>query len=139
MNATTSVKTVAPQFRGIPELDHDKMMAARFGTKLSVQGRLERRIVWNLLKHLEANGWHTTYVWDGEQCVAAPTAKAVMELVFNLDEAQVRFSKGHPGEWHGVYLVLGNGVDIVCDWNYSVGDRDGFDAAMEAFDTERLA
>lgn len=34
---------------------------------------------------------------------------------------------------HGVLLVLGNGEDVISDWNYSEGDADGFNAAMDAY------
>lgn len=40
---------------------------------------------------------------------------------------------------HGVFLVLGEGEDIVSDWNFTEGDPDGFNAAMEAFDAEVAA
>jgi hypothetical protein len=72
--------------------------------------------------------------------------KEAMELVFNLDEASVRFwvpalrlSKER-AKWHGVLIVLGNSPEeIVSDWNYFADDRDGFNAAMDAFDSERYA
>ena len=63
-----------------------------------------------------------------------------------LDEASLRFRRVY-GEGtgrtmdprvHGVFLVLGNGEDIVSDWNYSTGDPDGFNTAMEAFDPTEL-
>lgn len=156
------VKTLAPQFRGIPALDIDRRIADIRGqeeVQLSAQQKLERRIVWNLLRHLQANGWGCKVVFDGdcsyyrrdperdiieedyddnrwESDGITLTPKQVMEIVFNLDEASVRFAKHGAPELHGVYLVLGNGVDCIADWNYDEDDADGFNAAMEAFNTE---
>lgn len=49
---------------------------------------------------------------------------------------------GIGGEWddgeHGVLLVLGNGEDIISDWNFTEGDPDGFDRAISAFDVEKV-
>jgi hypothetical protein len=156
-----AVKVVAPQFRGIPELDIDKHMQG--STPLSVGCKLERRIVWNLLKHLEANGWKVSCAFDGDDWYTKPSAdapvlsdsetdtggaylsaKEAMEVTFNLDEVSLRFTKQEPRAGlhqpeHGVLLVLGNGIDIIGDWNYSEGDEDGFDAVMDAFDAERFA
>lgn len=116
----------------VPELDHDRMMKERFGHEVGARGRLERRIVAGLCAHLEAAGFAPHSVYDGEEETRVSNAKEAMELVFNLDEASLRFAKpGH--REHGVLLVLGNGEDLVSDWNYSKGDCDGFDAAMEAF------
>jgi len=62
-----------------------------------------------------------------------------MELIFNLDEASLRFTKDGTKE-HGVLLVLGNdGLDVISDWNYSDGDHDGFHKAMESFNPEIYA
>jgi hypothetical protein len=126
-----------------PPLKHDAMMLERFGHKLSPNGILERRIVWNLFKHLEARGWYVRATWDGEERERVNTPQEAMEFIFNLDEVSVRMAKGAErikGEdWHGILLVLGNGVDIVSDWNYTKGDPDGFSAAMDAFDAEDYA
>ena len=43
------------------------------------------------------------------------------------------------GNEHAVYLVLGNDLDIISDWNFTDGDPDGFNAAMEAFDTDKYS
>ena len=99
----------------------------------------ERRIVWNLIQHLAAAGHQVVEVFDGEEYARTPTPKDAMEVIFNLDEARVFFMKSrNPGK-HGVYLVLGNDLDVVSDWSYSTNDPDGFDAAMEKFDAEAFA
>jgi hypothetical protein len=124
----------------VPDLDHDYMMAERFGHTVSVNGRFERRAVWALCHHMEERGWSVHTVYDGEEETHVATPKDAMELIFNLDEASLRFYRtGHDAtKWHGVLLILGNGEDIISDWNYSKGDPDGFNAAMEAFDVSRV-
>lgn len=96
--------------------------------------KLERRIVANLIAHLAFHGWSVTHVWDGDDREATPDMVSAMELVFNLDECRIYFSKD--GHTHSVYLVLGNGVDCLADWGFSDNDADGFNAAMELFNTE---
>jgi len=131
----------------VPALDHDAMMLARFGTTVSADGKLERRIVWNLCAHLEAAGFIVYRTFDGEEMRYPKTAKGAMELIFNTDEASLRFipvscaklKKNKSMYEHGVLLVLGNGVDIVSDWNYTEGDPDGFNAAMDKFNAEDYA
>jgi hypothetical protein len=133
----------------VPALAHDIMMQERFGTKVSPTGRLERRIVAHLIDHVTRSGFALHSVNDGDEITPVATMQEAMEVIFNLDEASLRFYKGGPkgatqaalerDDWHGVLLVLGNGVDIVSDWNYSAGDADGFGAAMEVFDAEQYA
>jgi len=121
----------------VPSLDHDAMMLSRFGHKVSPQGRLERRIVANLIAHMERAGWKTLMVDDGDEETEAVDMKSAMEVIFNLDECWLYFGNEHGT--HGVYLTLGEGTTLVCDWRYSEGDADGFNAAMEAFDAEEFA
>lgn len=116
----------------VPALDHDAMMLKRFGREVGACGKLERGIVYALCKHLIAAGFAIKGVWDGEVFEKAETPKAAMEFIFNLDEASLRITKGK--REHGVLLILGNGEDVISDYNYSEGDSDGFRAAMEAFD-----
>jgi hypothetical protein len=120
-----------------PALDHDAMMKKRFGCEVSAVGRRERRIVANLIAHMERAGWKVQGVHDGDGFDKAADMKAAMELIFNLDDAGLYFEKG--GAEHRVLLILGNDLDIISDWNYSEGDADGFNAAMEAFDAEDYA
>lgn len=124
----------------VPDLDHDAMMLNRFGSAVSAEGRLERRIVANLIAHLEAKGFEVFGTWDGEQEERATNAKEAMEFIFNLDEVSLRIGlKGSGEDQHGILLILGNGIDIVSDWNYYADDRDGFNAAMDEFDAEEFA
>jgi hypothetical protein len=121
----------------VPALAHDAMMLKRFGQKVEARGKLERRIVWNLCAHMEEAGWKVQGVHDGDEFTECSDAKAAMELIFNLDDAGLYFEKD--GSEHRVLLISGNGTDMIGDWNYSLNDSDGFNAAMEAFDTEDCA
>ena len=120
-----------------PALDHDAMMSQRFGSKVSANGHLERAIAWNLCAHLAAAGFAVVSVDDSEEVTKVADARAALELVFNLDEAWLKFRKGRAS--HVVFLVMGNGDCIVSDWGYTEGDADGFNAAMDAFDAEAIA
>jgi hypothetical protein len=126
----------------VPELDHDAMMLSRFGHRMSPNGRLERRIVANLIAHIEANGYVVDSVYDGEEDTSVTDMKSAMELIFNLDFARlyVRPKASSPFcDCHSIVLTLGEGCDIVSDWTYSEGDKDGFDAAMDTFDADKFA
>lgn len=101
----------------------------------------ERRIVWNLFLHLLQNGgWTVDSVNDGDTDTRTRSAKAAMELIFNLDEAYVFLSNTKTeNKAHYIYLVLGNDIDVVSDWSFTEGDPDGFNAAMDKFDAEAFA
>lgn len=132
-----------PKTIEVPDLDHDAMMENRYGRRVGVRGRLERRIVAALCAHMAERGWlaHSVRDSDGERPVNATKehpAKDAMELIFNLDESRLVFSNGK-GARHAVLLIGGNGIDIVSDWGFAHGDGDGFNAAMRAFDAEAYA
>jgi len=99
----------------------------------------ERRIVWNLMKHLAATGWVPQRVWDGYEYVLVSSAKKAMEVIFNLDDAVVYFVKEVGLPHHFVSLMLGNDLYIVHDWSFSDGDLGGFSATMDKFDPEVFA
>jgi hypothetical protein len=122
-----------------PALDHDAMMLARFGCKVSPNGYLERAILWNLCAHLAARGFLPFRINDGDEMPRVSSAKEVLELAFNLDEVSVRFRKGKRGAEHGVLVMIGEGDTLISDWNYNDGDADGFNAAMESFDPFAIA
>jgi hypothetical protein len=119
-----------------PALELDKVLYK--DRPMPVHVRRERRIVWNLFKHLEANGWNVVRVFEGDEDPMVTDAKSAIEVIFNYDDVVVSFSKVH-GTTHGVKLVLGNDLDIISDWYYSSGDEDGFNALMEKFDAEAFA
>lgn len=126
-----------------PVLERDQMMLSEHGQEISTDGRLERRIAWNLLKHLEASGWIVVAVNDGEENTELKgdknPAKAAMELLFNLDEASLMFSKQGTDYKHYVQILLGNTFEMVNDWGFVQGDPDGFNAAMNEFKAEAYA
>lgn len=123
----------------VPELEHDAMMRARFGHEVTPNGRLERRIVAALCAHMAQHGWLPATLIDSDNVrTKVHDTKSMMELLFNLDEAWVVFSKGS-NDKHAVRFILGNGEHIVSDWGYTEGDPDGFDATINAFDSERFA
>lgn len=119
---------------GTPALQHDAMMLERFGRPVHVRGQVERYVVWQLGLLLAAAGWIATSVYGGDEPVPVDGILAAMELVFDLDEALVFFTNAK-GEYHWVYLVLGNGDgdEVISDWSYAHDDPDGFDALMEQF------
>lgn len=127
-----------------PILDHDVLMKERFGTEAGRRGRIERRVVWNLLHHLHAAGFELRTVFDSDDTVKLEgafeaRALAAMNQIFNLDECYLHVGKpGYPS--HYIFLVMGNdGWDVIADNSYFEDDRDGFRAAMDAFDPEAYA
>lgn len=128
---------MAKQSVVVPALDHDKMMKKRFGEVVRPQGVLERRIVANLIAHMETFGWKPYAVDDDDEATLVGDMKSAMELIFNLDDSLLTFIKDDTT--HGVRLILGNGFDLISDWGYSEGDPDGFNAAMDTFNTEEYA
>jgi nucleoside-diphosphate-sugar epimerase len=121
-----------------PALKCDAEMMRRFNSGVSLGGLLERAIVWNLFQHLQARGWHVDKVDDGDAVHAVENAAEAMERVFAVEDARVTFRK-LMRKRHTVVLIGGNAEDIVSDWNYSEGDADGFNAAMEAFKADAIA
>jgi len=99
---------------------------------------LEQRIVINLLAHLEAVGFPVTSIWDEDNGRHEPMKSAIeaMELIFNLDESKVFFTSA-AGKRHWVFLVCGNGIDIISDYGYPIVS-DGFEEAMADFDPEQF-
>lgn len=120
----------APIF-DVPKLAIDTQLFA--GEQQNARHRLERRIAWNLLEFMRQNGWTVARTYDGEAWEKPKSSLETMELIFNLDEISVRFHRSPHGKEHGILLVLGNGEDLICDWNYTEGDFDGFNALVEKF------
>ena len=127
---------------GVAPLPHDVMTAERFGTayaSLHAEAKIERRIVHGLISHLKRAGFELFRTFDGEQFEQVDNRESAMGFVFNLDEVSLRFvPKGQRKSdlEHGVLLVLGNGTDVLTDWNFDANDADGFNAAMESFDSD---
>jgi hypothetical protein len=125
----------------VPALDIDKVLYKETGGIPHQCGQTERRIVFGLCQRMLANGFKIYNVDDGEELTVllneSDPVKAAMELIFNLDEASLRFvpvnSTNPEQDWHGVYLILGENTDIIADWNYDKDDPDGFDKLMNDY------
>lgn len=114
-----------------PELDHDRMMAAKYQHKVGAHGKSERRVIWNLFQHLASHGWNPVALTDSDRVrTATPDAKSAMELLFNLDDAWVHVTDGKREHW--LRFVLGNAPDEVLS-DYSYSESSGFAAIVEAF------
>ena len=121
--------------RQAPVLDCDG------GTRndLNINGKIERRIVWNLLNTLAAAGFNVWGVDDGDGLNKSVRldARAAMEAIFAVDDAWLYVKKpGRGNSEHGIKLVGGNGEEIISDWTYSTDDKDGFNAFMQGFKAE---
>lgn len=115
----------------IPPLAIDKALAP-----IKAHGRVERRIVWNVLHALAVAGYVPTSIDTGDGVESVGSAIEAMELIFNLDEARVYFRHPHDKRTPWLLLVGGNGVDIVSDYTTAPPT---FAAAIESVDPEALA
>lgn len=122
----------------IPVLDGDRLAYERHGHALSTWGRRERRIVANLLSHLEVHGFVCKQVDDGgDDLEEVDGMKDIMESAFAVDEATLIFTDTHPDarRTYEVDLIFNNGndgLDVISD--HSTGGR--FSEAMDSFDAE---
>lgn len=116
-------------FRRPPALSRD----AAYPASIRARHQLEKIVVYNLILFMRSQGFWLAGVWDGEVMERPVTVKAALEMVFNLDQASLRFRKQGYKE-HGVLIVLGNdGWDAISDWSYGEGDPDGFNLLMESY------
>ena len=121
----------------VPALDIDARMLEEFGTKVSPNGKLERRVVANLIAHLAARGFVIREVHDYQELNRVAGVKEAMELVFNLDGCNLHFHETATGKMRCLVLVLGNGTEILAD--YFAHQGDAFDRALSEFDAETFA
>jgi len=131
-----------------PSLKIDKVLYGRYESwPMPPHVRRERRIVWNLMLHLERAGWRVASVHDGEnefKLAKTGDKKTAMELIFNLDDARVIFHKERDDRPNAttytaerfVHLILGNDLDCISDYTSDLSD---WSVAMEKFDPELLA
>jgi hypothetical protein len=98
--------------------------------EVSASLRVEQRIVRRLCRELKKAGYLPDSVWDGGEYVKARTARDVIGAVFAVSSATIHFDRGRGanGHSHGVFVVLGNGVDCLSDWH--IGDK-AFDAVVD--------
>lgn len=119
-----------------PALDHDAMMASRFGSKLDQRMLNERAVVWTLCQFLDGHGFDVISVHDGVESTKVSTAKEAMELLFNLDEGVLRVRKQGFNRQQGIWFIFGNGNegwDVISDHSYDDADIDGFNQVMDGF------
>lgn len=127
----------------VPTLDGDKQAYAKWGHRLTTWGRRERRIVANLIAHLNSRGFIIVAVDDGgdeEEVITDNNMKDAMEAAFAVDEASLIFVYHQALEGtrrYTVDLIFNNGndgLDVIS--NHSGGL---FDKAMDDFDAEVFA
>lgn len=99
----------------LPALKIDAYFRERGYPPLTGDQRLERLIAWTLLHNLAREFEGVELRVDREACKGDDRMLQAMELIFNLDEAVIRFGNA----W--VLLVCGNGNDMISD--YGVNDR----------------
>lgn len=131
MNTATTTNLIEA-----PTLDCDAMTFRGDNASIHARMRIERKLIANLIAHLDAAGFKVTAVSDGEDRHKVADMKAAMEVIFSVDDAWLYVRKGAE-RGHTIFIVLGNsGWDSIAD--HSVCDTDGFTAAMEAFDVEQF-
>jgi hypothetical protein len=115
-----------------PALDLDARMLADYNHKVGPIGKIERRVVANMIHTLSLAGFHLWKIFDGDSETLVTDTKSAMELIFNLDDCYVYF-EGKEARTHWVRLVMGNsGWDVIND--YTCGNK--FGTVMDAFDGE---
>jgi hypothetical protein len=109
------------------------------GTPTSPESLVELKIIGTLCARLAKAGWSPTSIDTGDETenhgwVTVTTPKAVKTEFASVGQATVVFTNGSggAGQTQRVFLVGGNGVDVISDWSYTDGDANGFDAAMTA-------
>jgi hypothetical protein len=124
-----------------PALDHDRMMLEKYKIAVIPRGKIERRVVANLLAHLWANGFQPVELNDGEEETKVEGPQNTMELMFNLDECRVYFSHASaPERLQWVFFVFGNdGWDCICDYSAPEDNYNNWNAVMDAFNPEDYA
>jgi hypothetical protein len=128
--ATTTTTTTTTARRPVPVLKIDGVLYD--DRPMPDHCRLERKALWSILGDMADKGWKAFRTNDGDRNEAHTDDKSVMEVCFNLDECWVAF-RNEAGDKHTIFLVFGNSPnEIVCDWGFTVGDPDGFDAAITA-------
>ena len=106
---------------------------------MNLNNKVEIAIIKALIAFLDGSGFKPTFVFDGEENVKCSNAAEAIEAITAVDESWLHFKAGEgvlgsgARPAHGVFLVLGNGEDVISDWNYSAGDADGFSKAMDSF------
>ena len=118
--------TPTPTIPPMPALEIDAHFRST-GWRPKADHLIERQIVWALLHTMtDTHPGRGIVVFDGEENVACGDAQAAMEIVFNLDTAWIRLGRS----W--VFLVMGNGIDIISDYGVNPATEAAVDAALAA-------
>jgi hypothetical protein len=121
-NAMKTSESIPP----VPALAIDKYFRDAGYGPLSADQRIERQIAWALLHNLTSEFKGVELRIDDREEVTACTGDdritQAMELIFNLDEAVIRFGNA----W--VLLIVGNGTDLISDY----GSNDRTERAIDA-------
>lgn len=104
--------------------------------------RIERLIILELIAKLSTDGYKPVAVWDGYEYTGAEmigsaatlgeappamTAKQVLAAVDSTDTSTIHFTQQYSTAWgnRGVFVVLGNGVDVISDYHVARGEPFG--------------
>lgn len=138
---SANVPPTGPMVENCPELPGDAERYGKGERPMIPRVRMERRIVWNLLKALAAKGFVPFSVDTGEGTESARDAVTMMEHAFSVDDCTLIFqhSAEKTGRTYWVRIVGGNGVDIVSDYGIPAKDPHGFAATLDSFDPEAFA
>lgn len=77
---------------------------------------VERYIVETLIDRALAEGWKLDSVFDSEEYIKTRTREKALDAIFAVDESTVRFTKDD-SPLRGVFIVLGNGCDVISDYS----------------------
>ncbi len=83
---------------------------------------VEKTIVRVLHAELKKAGFVPVKVWDGGEYVDTNRLRDVLDAVFSVDTSTIHFAPvSDPSKWGnlGVYVVCGNGADLLSDWHCS--------------------
>lgn len=96
----------------------------------------EHQIFQALCAHLSARGFAPESVFDGGAEPATATPAEAEAVVASVDEATVWFKhSATPDRRYGVFLVPGNGTELVSDYSYPPVEKDpqGWSQSMDEF------
>jgi hypothetical protein len=118
------------------ELPCDRIMRVMHEVGVSPDGKVERRIVAGLILTLRSAGWVLVGASDGDYWLESSDARECMSFVFErVSNTTLRFVQEGCRRERGVFLVPGNGVDIVTDYHIAPI----FSDVLDGFDPEVYA
>jgi hypothetical protein len=99
---------------------------------------IETKVFDKLFSDLGKAGWTPTHIdtGDEQEWVKVASIKEARTEFESVDEATIRVAKEGTTPKR-IFLVAGNGIDLICDYSFSEGDADGFSALMDQI-TDRI-